>query len=122
MPILNNGETPDRLVVAASPVAAQVRFRAAKDGETRWPEAIPLAPGKPFALAEWREHIWLTGLKRPLKPGDRFPLTLTFAKAGKLDIEVMEIGRASCRERVCQYVLFWVGAVPLKKKIHHDMN
>src|SRR3546814_11109635 len=89
MPILNNGETPDRLVVAASPVAAQVRFRAAKDGETRWPEAIPLAPGKPFALAEWREHIWLTGLKRPLKPGDRFPLTLTFAKAGKLDIEVM---------------------------------
>src|SRR3546814_14598495 len=35
MPILNNGETPDRLVGAASPVAAQVRFRAAKDGETR---------------------------------------------------------------------------------------
>src|SRR3546814_15473315 len=28
MPILNTGETPDRLVGAASPVAAQVRFRA----------------------------------------------------------------------------------------------
>src|SRR3546814_14485440 len=27
-----------------------------------------------------------------------------------------EIGRASCRERVCQYVLISVGAVSLKKK------
>src|SRR3546814_11337917 len=27
-----------------------------------------------------------------------------------------EIGRASCRERVCPYVEFSVGAVPLKKK------
>src|SRR3546814_15716140 len=26
-----------------------------------------------------------------------------------------EIGRASCRERVCQYVSIWVVAVPLKK-------
>src|SRR3546814_13492672 len=27
-----------------------------------------------------------------------------------------QIGRASCRERVCQYVSIWVVAVPLKKK------
>src|SRR3546814_16427345 len=27
-----------------------------------------------------------------------------------------EIGRASCRERVCQYVSIWVVAVSLKKK------
>src|SRR3546814_12930598 len=27
-----------------------------------------------------------------------------------------EIGRASCRERVCQYVEIWVVAVTLKKK------
>src|SRR3546814_13687794 len=30
-----------------------------------------------------------------------------------------EIGRASCRERVCQYVLFSVVAVSLKKKIRY---
>src|SRR3546814_11548646 len=29
-----------------------------------------------------------------------------------------QIGRASCRERVCQYVYSWVVAVSLKKKIN----
>src|SRR3546814_17042482 len=32
---------------------------------------------------------------------------------------VAEIGRASCRERVCQYVWISVGAVYLKKKIYN---
>src|SRR3546814_12018468 len=35
---------------------------------------------------------------------------------GKIGYEVLEIGRASCRERVCQYVLNPVVAVSLKKK------
>jgi copper(I)-binding protein len=30
----------------------------------------------------------LVGLKQPLKAGDSFPLTLTFEKAGKLDVTV----------------------------------
>src|SRR3546814_12198245 len=34
----------------------------------------------------------------------------------------IEIGRASCRERVCQYVLLWVGAVSFKKKKSHVYN
>src|SRR3546814_15166015 len=33
-------------------------------------------------------------------------------------IEAQEIGRASCRERVCQYVSISVVAVSLKKKIY----
>src|SRR3546814_13796233 len=33
-----------------------------------------------------------------------------------LVVQVLEIGRASCRERVCQYVLYSVVAVSLKKK------
>src|SRR3546814_14360990 len=32
-------------------------------------------------------------------------------------IRDQEIGRASCRERVCQDGYIWVGAVPLKKNI-----
>src|SRR3546814_14105753 len=35
------------------------------------------------------------------------------------DSEVQEIGRASCRERGCQYVLISVDAVSLKKKNTH---
>src|SRR3546814_19501593 len=34
----------------------------------------------------------------------------------RLEVDVPEIGRASCRERVCQYVSFSVVAVSLKKK------
>ncbi|MGZ3237984.1 MAG: copper chaperone PCu(A)C, partial [Burkholderiaceae bacterium] len=34
-------------------------------------------------------HIMLVGLKQPLKLGDKFSLTLTFEKAGKLDVPVV---------------------------------
>src|SRR3546814_17106399 len=41
----------------------------------------------------------------------REAITLRLVAAGAL----LEIGRASCRERVCQYVYISVGAVDLKK-------
>ena len=31
----------------------------------------------------------LTGLKQPLKTGERFPLTLFFEKAGQLTVEIV---------------------------------
>ncbi|BBI65277.1 hypothetical protein HSBAA_65830 [Vreelandella sulfidaeris] len=33
-------------------------------------------------------HLMLIGLAEPLKEGERFPLTLTFAEQGDVDIEV----------------------------------
>lgn len=88
-PILNRGGAPVRLVGASTPVAEQVRFRIEKEGEEHWREAIAFAPGKPFALAPWREHIWLSGLNRPLKDGDSFDLTLDFGDAGRLSVKVV---------------------------------
>ena len=88
-PLLNVGAAADRLVAASSPIAERVRFRIAKDGKTTWPDAVELAPGKPLALAPWRVHLWLSGLKRPLKDGDSFELTLTFAKAGTHAVQVI---------------------------------
>jgi len=88
-PILNRGDIAVRLVGAATPVAARVRFRAEKDGNARWPEAIEFAPGRPLALAAWREHIWLSGLKKPLAAGDSFELTLDFGEAGSLIVKVV---------------------------------
>src|SRR3546814_11071554 len=45
---------------------------------------------------------------------------------GKVDVVVSdgftEIGRASCRERVCQSVSISVRAVPLNKKIYRTIN
>jgi copper(I)-binding protein len=87
-PLLNRGETKDSLVDASSPVAAQVRFRVMKDGKAQWRKTVALKPGRPLGLARWRVHLWLTGLKRPLKEGDRFDLTLTFAHAGTHTVQV----------------------------------
>ena len=88
-PILNRGDATVRLVGATTPIANQTRFRIAKDNQVRWPHAVTLKPGKPLALAAWREHIWLSGLKGPLAGGDSFDLTLDFGEAGQLKIKVI---------------------------------
>ena len=42
---------------------------------------LPIEPGKPVTLAPGGYHIMLSGLKRSLKQGDNFPITLSFARA-----------------------------------------
>jgi periplasmic copper chaperone A len=88
-PILNSGKEPVALLGATSPIADEVRLRkVAKDGTVTWAESIELDPGKPVALAAWREHLWVSGLHQPLKDGDWFDLTLDFAGKGKLPVKV----------------------------------
>jgi copper(I)-binding protein len=50
---------------------------------------IDLPAGGAVALQPGGNHIMLIGLKAPLKEGDKFPLTLTFAKSGKVEVEVI---------------------------------
>jgi copper(I)-binding protein len=45
---------------------------------------LPVTPGKPLMLAPGGYHIMLMDLKQPLKEGDSFPVTLSFAKAGQV--------------------------------------
>ncbi|MCF1506002.1 copper chaperone PCu(A)C [Afifella sp. H1R] len=87
-PILNQGDAAVQLIDASTPVAEDVRIRTAADGEERWSDTIDLEPGKPLALAPWRQHLWLSGLKRELKEGDAFDLTLDFGGAGSLTMQV----------------------------------
>tara|TARA_R110002110_G_scaffold85816_6_gene223989 strand:+ start:27130 stop:27636 length:507 start_codon:yes stop_codon:yes gene_type:complete len=87
--VLNSSSKPISLVGATTSVAGTVRIRKAKNGSVRWPEAIKFEPGRPFALAPWREHLWVTGLKRLLGEGDSFDLTLDFGSAGTLDVTVV---------------------------------
>jgi copper(I)-binding protein len=88
-PFLNRGATPERILGASASLAESVRFRVEKDGKSDWPDSIELAPGKPLALARWRVHLWLAGLKRPLKEGDSFDLVLSFAHAGRHTVKVI---------------------------------
>lgn len=97
--IENNGKTADRLVGVSSPVAAggQIHTMSMEGSvmKMREVDAIAIAPGAKVSMKPGDGyHLMLTGLKKPLKEGDKFPLTLTFEKAGKLDVEVHVDGAA----------------------------
>ena len=78
MKIDNRGSKDATLVAAASSIAAEVSVPAA----TTVPAggSIILKPGGPC--------LALHGLKKPLKSGLGFPLQLTFAPAGKVELYV----------------------------------
>ena len=80
------------LVSASSPVAGvvEVHEMVTQDGvmKMRAMPGLPLAPGKVTELKPGGYHIMLIGLKAPLVEGKLVPLTLTFAKAGAVKVEL----------------------------------
>jgi copper(I)-binding protein len=89
-PLLNSGSASAHLVGATGPDGTQVRIRkVAKDGTVTWPQSVALEPGKPFSLAKWHEHLWVSGFKTPPKAGGSFDLTLDFGDKGKLPVKVL---------------------------------
>ena len=92
--IKNEGTTPDRLVHASTPIAAEVVFERVLP---------PLGSDKVFALTSIElparsttpmrhnlggYRLLLKDLKQPVKDGDRFDLKLTFEKAGSETVQV----------------------------------
>lgn len=88
MPILNDRDDAVSLVKASTPVAETVRLREGGGDEATFYDSLKLAPGQPVSLAEWRVHLWLDGLDRPLEVGDKFPLTVTFEPGGSVELEI----------------------------------
>jgi copper(I)-binding protein len=91
--ITNKGTTPDRLVSASSPAADRVQIHEMKmDGNImRMREVehgLEIPPGATVKLAPGGLHLMMMGLKGPLKQGTQVPLTLTFEKAGRIDVEL----------------------------------
>jgi periplasmic copper chaperone A len=85
-------QTPDRLVSASAPVASKVDLMTMEgsSGMTKmsYVKSIAVPANKPVTLTPDGLHIWLAGLKQPLKAGESFPLTLTFEKAGQRQVTV----------------------------------
>lgn len=90
--IENHGSEPDQLVAVESPVAKKAELHTVihEDGvmKMRPLKTVEIHPGEPAVLAPGGIHIMLMGLAHPLEKGSSFPLTLTFEKAGTLEIEV----------------------------------
>jgi len=82
--------------VASTPVAAtaEVHETTNDNGVMRMRPVPTLAlePGKSVTLTPGGYHLMLMGLKHPLKQGDSFPLTLTFAHAAPVTVQVSIAG------------------------------
>ena len=98
MEIRNNGTLPDRLLSATTPLAARVELHVtSREGEVmkmRQVRSFAVPAGSRIELRPGAGHLMLVDLVRPLKKGERFPLTLRFERAGEIqvELEVQEMG------------------------------
>lgn len=88
----NRGETDDRLVKAAAPVADRVELHThvMEHGMARMQEvpAVDVPAGQTVTFQPGGYHVMLQDLKDRLKAGQTFPLTLTFEHGGEVTVEV----------------------------------
>ena len=92
MVLVNNGDTPDRLVAAASPAAEvmELHTHVMQDGVMmmRPVEAIELPAGESVSLEPGGLHIMFIRTTAPFRPGTPVSLTLIFETAGEVTMEL----------------------------------
>ncbi|EJC79420.1 hypothetical protein Rleg4DRAFT_1013 [Rhizobium leguminosarum bv. trifolii WSM2297] len=89
--VKNNGKTDDRLLSVTSPAAGEVQIHemVTKDNVMRMrqlKDGIAIAAGQTVKLEPGNLHLMFQKVKTPFKEGDTVPVTLTFEKAGKVDL------------------------------------
>ena len=88
--VRNVGSTADRLLGASTPAAKVVELHTmTMDGNVmrmRAVAAIDIPAGGKAALTTHGYHAMLVDLAKPLKEGERIPLTLRFEHAGTIDV------------------------------------
>jgi copper(I)-binding protein len=92
MLLTNTDKEADRLVAATSPVCGRVEIHEMADdnGVMKMRPVVDLAiPAEgSVELKPHSYHLMLMDLSAPLKAGTKFPLTLSFEKAGDKDVMV----------------------------------
>jgi copper(I)-binding protein len=83
----------DTLTAVESPVGALAQIHSSNLENNmmimyEMEAGLPLPAGQAVSLAPGGNHIMLLGVKEPLVAGDTVPLTLTFAGAPAMEIEV----------------------------------
>lgn len=89
--IENKGSTPDRLIGGSAEIASKVQVHEMSMNNgvmTMRPVegGLVIEPGKTVKLTPGGFHLMLLDLKAPLKQGEKLPITLEFAKAGKVSV------------------------------------
>ncbi|KIP98525.1 MULTISPECIES: copper chaperone PCu(A)C [Pseudomonas] len=88
----NKGAQDDRLLSVETPVAgkAEIHEHAHVGGMMKMQQvqSVVIPAGGEVKFAPMGYHVMLFNLKQQAKSGERFPLTLTFEKAGQVQVEV----------------------------------
>lgn len=88
----NTGSEADNLVSVNSPAAGKTQIHKTSNErgvmKMRPAEGVELAPGTTVEFKPGGYHIMLLDLKQTLVEGQTVPLTLTFAKAGTIQVDV----------------------------------
>ena len=92
MVIQNNGQQDDRLVKATATVSDNVQLHDMKMVDdvmkmVELAEGIPIPAGAKVELRPGSLHVMFLELKAPVKEGETFTGTLTFEKAGTVEVE-----------------------------------
>ncbi len=97
--ITNHGGEADTLTAVSTPAAetSELHIMKVKNGIMSMHQVeggIKIPVGKTVTLAPGGYHLMFITLKGPLKDGGKLPVTLTFAKAGKVDtfLHIMPVG------------------------------
>ncbi len=90
--ITNNGTADDALVGVTTPAAGMPMLHetVVTDGVASMPHAasVPVPAGQTVALSPGGFHGMLMGLTATLTEGETFPVTLTFERAGNVEVTV----------------------------------
>jgi hypothetical protein len=102
MVLHNRGNVVDRLVGVSAPIAstAEIHDHITENGVMRM-RAIPgitIEPGKSVTLKPGSFHLMFFGLKQTPKPGEKFPVSLEFEKAGKTVVMVEVESRSKAHQ------------------------
>jgi copper(I)-binding protein len=92
MTITNTGTTPDRLVGGTSSVAGHIEIHqmSMENGVMRMRplrNGLEIKPGQTVELKPGSFHVMMLDLKSPIKEGEWVKGTLTFEKAGAIEVE-----------------------------------
>jgi copper(I)-binding protein len=112
MTIKNTGTEPDRLVSGSTPVAGklEVHEMTMDKGVMKMrplSAGLEIKPGETVELKPESFHLMLTNLKQPVEKGKPFAASLTFEKAGTVNVEFAVEG---------------VGATPAAHDMHNMPN
>ena len=90
---LKNAGAADRVVGASSPVAGRVEMHVTvREGDVmkmREVKGFDVPAKGSFELKPGGAHLMLMDLKRPIKKGEKVPLTLKLEKGGELKVDLV---------------------------------